>query len=61
MNELSVPGKSRPLPALFTGDAKARSRVRDLFPAHIRNPHTQRPAALRYAFPTGARRTGSES
>jgi integrase/recombinase XerD len=53
MNALSVPGKSGGnVPALFVGDTKARSRVRDFFTAHIRNPHTRRAyhnAALRFS------------
>jgi len=39
-------------PALFVADPKARSRVRDFFTAHIRNPNTRRAyrnAALRFS------------
>jgi len=39
-------------PALFVANSKARSRVRDFFTAHIRNPNTRRAyrnAALRFS------------
>jgi integrase/recombinase XerD len=55
MNELAVvSGKSggNQFPALFMAGQKARTRVRDFFTAHIRNPNTRRAylnAALRFS------------
>ncbi len=54
LNDLTVSGKSGPsqFPALFVADPKTRTRVRDFFTAHIRNPNTRRAyrnAALRFS------------
>ncbi len=42
MKALIHSSSSGQFPALFVADPKARSRMRDFFTAHIRNPNTRR-------------------